>query len=100
MTSLEFEPATGRLEARCLNQLRYSVPRDFWHTLHYKATRYMWLFKIPDSVLEPYMATMFSLKLMLAGTTAIQRERKLTKLRGLSPRANYTDRATAACRRS
>jgi hypothetical protein len=23
-----------------------------------------------------------------------------TKLRGLSPRANYTDRATAACRRS
>jgi hypothetical protein len=25
---------------------------------------------------------------------------KKTKLRGLSPRANYTDRATAACRRS
>jgi hypothetical protein len=25
---------------------------------------------------------------------------KLAKLRGLSPRANYTDRATAACRRS
>jgi hypothetical protein len=24
----------------------------------------------------------------------------LTKLRGLSPQANYTDRATAACRRS
>jgi hypothetical protein len=26
--------------------------------------------------------------------------KKLKKLRGLSPRANYTDRATAACRRS
>jgi hypothetical protein len=26
--------------------------------------------------------------------------KKKTKLRGLSPRANYTDRATAACRRS
>jgi hypothetical protein len=25
---------------------------------------------------------------------------KTNKLRGLSPRANYTDRATAACRRS
>jgi hypothetical protein len=25
---------------------------------------------------------------------------KETKLHGLSPRANYTDRATAACRRS
>jgi hypothetical protein len=25
---------------------------------------------------------------------------KKTKLRGLSPQANYTDRATAACRRS
>jgi hypothetical protein len=25
---------------------------------------------------------------------------KKTKLRGLSPRANYTDRATAACQRS
>jgi hypothetical protein len=25
---------------------------------------------------------------------------KKTKLQGLSPRANYTDRATAACRRS
>jgi hypothetical protein len=25
---------------------------------------------------------------------------KLTKLRGRSPQANYTDRATAACRRS
>jgi hypothetical protein len=25
---------------------------------------------------------------------------KLTKLRGFSPQANYTDRATAACRRS
>jgi hypothetical protein len=25
---------------------------------------------------------------------------KKTKLHGLSPRANYTDRATAACRRS
>jgi hypothetical protein len=26
--------------------------------------------------------------------------KKQTKLHGLSPRANYTDRATAACRRS
>jgi hypothetical protein len=26
--------------------------------------------------------------------------KKKTKLHGLSPRANYTDRATAACRRS
>jgi hypothetical protein len=30
----------------------------------------------------------------------IYHETKKTKLRGLSPRANYTDRATAACRRS
>jgi hypothetical protein len=27
-------------------------------------------------------------------------KKKKTKLRGLSPQANYTDRATAACRRS
>jgi hypothetical protein len=27
-------------------------------------------------------------------------ETKKTKLHGLSPHANYTDRATAACRRS
>jgi hypothetical protein len=27
-------------------------------------------------------------------------DNKPNKLRGLSPRANYTDRATAACRRS
>jgi hypothetical protein len=29
-----------------------------------------------------------------------QLDKKKTKLRGLSPQANYTDRATAACRRS
>jgi hypothetical protein len=28
------------------------------------------------------------------------KKKKKTKLRGLSPRAKYTDRATAACRRS
>jgi hypothetical protein len=27
-------------------------------------------------------------------------KKKKTELRGLSPQANYTDRATAACRRS
>jgi hypothetical protein len=32
--------------------------------------------------------------------TLLQRNLKKTKLRGLSPRVNYTDRATAACRRS
>jgi hypothetical protein len=31
---------------------------------------------------------------------AIPLELKKTKLRGLSPRANYTDQATSACRRS
>jgi hypothetical protein len=29
-----------------------------------------------------------------------KKKKKKTKLRGLSPQANYTDRATAACRRS
>jgi hypothetical protein len=29
-----------------------------------------------------------------------RKSKKKTELRGLSPRANYTDRATAACRRS
>jgi hypothetical protein len=35
-----------------------------------------------------------AIKKRMEGTT------KKTKLHGLSPRANYTDRATAACRRS
>jgi hypothetical protein len=30
----------------------------------------------------------------------IKLKKKKTKLRGLSPRANYTDRATAACQRN
>jgi hypothetical protein len=30
----------------------------------------------------------------------ITKKKKKTKLQGLGPRANYTDRATAACRRS
>jgi hypothetical protein len=30
----------------------------------------------------------------------VTEKNKKTKLHGLSPRANYTDRATAACRRS
>jgi hypothetical protein len=30
----------------------------------------------------------------------LQDKQQTSKLRGLSPRANYTDRATAACRRS
>jgi hypothetical protein len=31
---------------------------------------------------------------------ASEKKTKQTKLHGLSPRANYTDRATSACRRS
>jgi hypothetical protein len=37
---------------------------------------------------------------MPAGVIQLQRQKQQNKLRGLSPRANYTDRATAACRRS
>jgi hypothetical protein len=36
--------------------------------------------------------------LMLSFT--FKKKKRKTKLHGLSPRANYTDRATAACRRS
>jgi hypothetical protein len=35
-----------------------------------------------------------------AGVTLLLYRPLKTKLHGLSPRANYTDRATAACRRS
>jgi hypothetical protein len=31
---------------------------------------------------------------------SLSHQKKTNKLHGLSPRANYTDRATAACRRS
>jgi hypothetical protein len=37
---------------------------------------------------------------LLEKFTIVQSLKKYTKLRGLSPRADYTDRATAACRRS
>jgi hypothetical protein len=33
-------------------------------------------------------------------TIVVSRQNKKKKLRGLSPRANYTNRTTAACRRS
>jgi hypothetical protein len=35
-----------------------------------------------------------------ASITAVERHKTKTKLRGQSPRANYTDRKTAACQRS
>jgi hypothetical protein len=43
------------------------------------------------SVCMPYMQTFFLI---------LRVEYKKLKLHGLSPRATYTDRATAACRRS
>jgi hypothetical protein len=55
---------------------------------------------------------LMELSIILSGTNFNQRytglinishptlKTKKTKLHGLSPRANYTDRATAACRRS
>jgi hypothetical protein len=39
-------------------------------------------------------------KVLFANALRTERGKKKTKLHGLSPRANYTDRATAACRRS
>jgi hypothetical protein len=38
--------------------------------------------------------------LRMLATTNKQTNKQTNKLHGLSPRANYTDRATAACRRS
>jgi hypothetical protein len=47
--------------------------------------------------LSPYHSTLYS----LATDGAIKRTKpSKTKLRGFGPRANYTDRATAACWRS
>jgi hypothetical protein len=37
---------------------------------------------------------------MLNPQVPTPKKKKKTKLRGASPQANYTDRATAACRRS
>jgi hypothetical protein len=39
----------------------------------------------------------FILRVALVPDTAFEKKKK--KFRGLSPRANYTDRATAACQR-
>jgi hypothetical protein len=39
------------------------------------------------------------LKIDASGTEEIERDNNNKKLHGLSPRANYTDRANAACRR-
>jgi hypothetical protein len=38
--------------------------------------------------------------LHMRGVLGLDKQTKKNKLHGLSPRANYTDRATAACRRS
>jgi hypothetical protein len=45
------------------------------------------------------MKTYFYLKVVLMSNRLTSKQKK-NKLHGLSPRANYTDRATAACRRS
>jgi hypothetical protein len=52
---------------------------------------------IQDSVITPPFDTMYS-ELMSVLLSRPLKQKK--KLHGLSPRANYTDRATAACRRS
>jgi hypothetical protein len=55
---------------------------------------------LPQTRIKPSLSTFCQIRYSVS-IAIIRRYIKLkTKLRGLSPRANYTDRATAACQRS
>jgi hypothetical protein len=47
-----------------------------------------------------YPSTFIQLEFLSPNTISLVLPIKTNKLHGLTPRANYTDRATAACRRS
>jgi hypothetical protein len=84
------------------------VLRELWRNR--ERYRYIQILKIylQQSVLYPAnikFSFLYSFNLLLTIIDCVQGLGEImkalkTKLRGLSPRANYTDRATAACRRS
>jgi hypothetical protein len=56
-----------------------------------------------DHILHVVLIVSWSLSVILYSedkNTKTKRKRKTKNSRGLNPQANYTDRATAACRRS
>jgi hypothetical protein len=69
------------LTAQALLTKQYEELSEIWADMNYSSSVCM---SVRNSALQIYIATKY----------------KQNKLRGLSPQANYTDRATAAFRRS
>jgi hypothetical protein len=78
------------------------IKRDWSLSLDYRQNQSQ--FPAADSLTKLRLWKMSSLRPSITGLPVFQflcnNKTKLTKLHGLSPRVNYTDRATAACRRS
>jgi hypothetical protein len=86
MSSSRLEYATFRLVSQCLNQLNYGVSLYFEAESKKKRRRYR-LHRVNSYILDNFLYVY-----------SMNNERKNSV--AFSPQANYTDRATAACRRS
>jgi hypothetical protein len=82
-------------------QISYSFIWSLWRNLTKSKAPYCTVFSSLLS-LHPFQVQIFSPCLVLKHPVCIHSLYiyKTNKLRGLSPQANYTDRATAVCRRS
>jgi hypothetical protein len=60
----------------------------------------LFFFKLQSKSVVQYCFLLYVTVSIFGKHEVIQLKKTKTKLHGLSPRANYTDRATAACRRS